>query len=110
MSLLQYLFIIFTVLLLSIGQILFKVAALDFSLSSLLSIKVIFAILVYAVATIMWFMVLKTTPIKVAYPFVGLAFIIVPVLAHFFLQEQLQLNNLLGALVIGLGVLISVFK
>jgi len=110
----QLVFIILTVTALSVGQILFKLAATGFELSasglinSLLNIKLVTALVVYFVATIMWLLVLKVTPLRLAYPFVALAFVIVPVLAHFFLGERINWNTFVGAAFIAFGVWISV--
>jgi drug/metabolite transporter (DMT)-like permease len=115
MSLIQLTFIISTVLALSAGQILFKLAAASFSLSSenllvvLLDIKLIAALFVYLVATVMWLFVLKAMPLRIAYPFVALAFIFVPIMAHVFLGEDLNWNTFLGAAIIAFGVWVSVY-
>lgn len=108
MSFSQFLFIVCAVIMLSIGQILFKNTAVDFSQGHLIPFKLILAVTVYFFATVMWFFVLKVTPLKVAYPFVGLAFILVPFFSYIFLGEDIHRNNILGALVICLGVCISV--
>ena len=104
----------FTVLLLSIGQILFKYAANKMDVQEkglfeglLLNPSFITAIFVYGVATISWMLVLRITPLNVVYPFGALAFIIVPVLAHYFLGESLKWTTLAGAVVIIFGVYIS---
>jgi len=116
MSLYQFIFIILTVAALSAGQILFKMAAtgMDFStggfVSSLLNIKLIIALIVYFIATIMWLIVLKDTPLRIAYPFVSLAFIIVPILAHFVLGESINWNTFAGAGLIAVGVWVSVYQ
>lgn len=115
MSLLQLVFILLTVLALSAGQILFKMASSSFEFSiaglaaSLLNIKLIVALVVYFFATIMWLLVLKVTPLRVAYPFVALAFFIVPILAHFLLNESISWNTFVGAILIALGVWVSVY-
>lgn len=101
---------------LSIGQILFKISAsainLSFSgfINSLLNIKLVIALSVYFIATIMWLLVLKSTPLRVAYPFAALAFFIVPVLAHFLLGENISWNTFVGASLIAIGVWVSVYK
>ena len=88
MSIIQVSFILLTVVALSVGQILFRVAALGFGqsgatgLGQLLTIKLVVALIVYAAATAMWLAVLRTVPLRLAYPFVALAFVLVPVLAH----------------------------
>jgi len=114
MQLSQLALIVLTVIAMSIGQVLFKIVAisLDFSnngiLSNLFNIRLILAIVIYIVATALWILVLKITPLRVAYPFIALAFILVPVLGHFFLGESLSRWTFVGAFVIGLGVWVSV--
>lgn len=116
MALLRAGFILLTVILLSIGQILFKMASnsLDFSftglVSSLLNTRLIIAMFVYFLATMMWLFVLKETPLRSAYPFFALAFFIVPVLSHFLLNEALSWNIFVGAILIAIGVCVSVYQ
>ena len=116
MSLSQIMFISLTVIALSTGQILFKQASttLEFTLSGLwdaaFNIKLIIALVVYAGATVLWLMALKHTPLNLAYPFMAMAFFIVPILAHFFLGESLNWNTFAGALIIAVGVWVSVFQ
>ena len=115
MSLSQLAFIFMTVIALSIGQILFKMVSsgLEFSpmglINGLLNLKFFIAIVVYFVATIMWLFVLKATPLRVAYPFVALSFVIVPILAHFFLGESINWNTFAGAGFILIGIWVSVY-
>lgn len=116
MTLLQLAFILLTVCALAVGQILFKLAAQSISfsrdawLSSLFEPRLLIALVVYAVATVMWLAVLKMLPLRVAYPFVALAFVIVPIMAHFILGEKLSWNTFVGAALIGAGVYVSVMK
>lgn len=116
MSLFQLTFILLTVIALSAGQILFKMAAseLEFSLSgfvaSLLNARLIAALVVYFFATVMWLLVLKATPLRVAYPFAALAFFVVPILAHFLLGESINWNTFAGAGLIAIGVCVSVYQ
>lgn len=116
MALSQLAFIILTVLALSAGQILFKLASdvivwspTGFA-ASLLSPKLIIAMVVYAFATFMWLFALKTVPLRLAYPFMALAFVVVPVLAHCLLGERLGSNTFVGAALIAAGVWVSVYK
>lgn len=108
------LFLIFgTTLALSLGQVLFKLAAVDGGasrslFSMLFSWKMIAALSVYAFATLMWVVALRVVPLTAAYPIVALAYVIVPVLAHFWLGEALSSKVLLGGAVIVFGVWLSV--
>lgn len=116
MSLVHIFLIIFTVFLLSVGQILFKLASSEINLStagfvaSLMSARLAIAFLVYSFATILWLIALKDLPLRVAYPFAALAFFIVPTLAHFLLGETLSWNTYVGAGFIALGVIVSALK
>ena len=116
MSGFQLSLILLTVFLLSVGQILFKLASASLSLTpgewlaSFFSLKLIIALVVYGVATVMWVIALKEVPLRLAYPFVALAFFIVPTLAHFILGEPLNWNTYVGAFIIAIGVYVSVFR
>lgn len=116
MSIFQISLILLTVVLLSLGQILFKLASSDIDLSpagllpSLLSIKIMAAFTVYSIATVLWLIALKDVPLRVAYPFVALAFFIVPTCAHFLLGESLGWHTYVGASIISVGVFVSVFR
>jgi undecaprenyl phosphate-alpha-L-ara4N flippase subunit ArnE len=116
MSLAQLSPIVLTVIALSAGQVLFKMAATGFDFSaagfirSLLNVKLIIALVVYFFATFMWLFVLKATPLRVAYPFTALAFFIVPVLAHFLLEESINWNTFTGAALIAIGIWVSVYR
>ena len=96
------------------GQILFKLAAGDMHSSESWIRQIVFnrymavAMIVYLSATALWVALLRQIPLHVAYPFVALAFVLVPVLGYWFLGEPLRWQSLLGALVIVLGVWISV--
>jgi drug/metabolite transporter (DMT)-like permease len=102
--------------LLAVGQVLFKIAASNIEkntlsfFSAIFSPQLIFALFIYAIATLMWVYALRTTSLKLAYPFVALAFIVVPLLGHWFLNERIGINTIIGAVLIMLGVVVSVYK
>lgn len=116
MTVAQIILVLVTVFLLSIGQILFKLAAPEVVMTpgglvpSLLNWKLFIALIVYCLATALWVVALKDLPLRVAYPFAALAFFIVPTLAHFMLGETVGWNTYAGAFIIALGVIISVSK
>lgn len=113
MSFTSILFTILTVIGLSIGQILFKLAAKNFNSqeplwsTALTNIYLWIALVVYGVSTIFWVLLLRQVPLKFAYPFVGCAFFIVPILAHFFLNETLSWYSIFGAVLIAAGIYVS---
>lgn len=103
------------VFLIAFGQLLFKSAALQWrveglswtSVQSFASTRMLGALVIYAVATILWVYVLRTAPLSSAYLVMSLAFVIVPVLSHFTLGEPLTMNTLVGGGLIVLGIAIA---
>lgn len=92
------------------GQLLFKVAAGRIpAIGGPADVPRMFAdpvlwiaIVLYVFATVLWVALLQRVPLSYAYPFVALAFVLVPLGAYAFLGEQLSLNFFLGsALIIG---------
>ena len=111
MSFNQIILLLLTVVLLSVGQVLFKLVAMEMKnidISSLLQPKLILALFIYGIATVLWIITLRQTPLNIAYPFVGLAFLMVPVLSWFWMNEQISLNTIFGGVIIVIGVWISV--
>jgi drug/metabolite transporter (DMT)-like permease len=104
------------VALLAIGQLLFKVAAMQWrvdgwtlaSVRSFLSGSMLVALFIYAIATILWVYVLRSAPLSIAYPLFSLAFIVTPLAAYLFLGEPLSWRIVGGGIVILVGVLIAV--
>ncbi|MDE2407759.1 MAG: EamA family transporter [Xanthomonadaceae bacterium] len=102
--------ILTTLLLLSLGQVLFKHASSQIVLSqplTWLSLPLLAALAIYAVATVLWLLVLSRVPLSVAFPFYGLAFLLVPALAALILHEPLRWQVLLGGVVILGGIAIT---
>ena len=114
MSWVSILLALVTVIGLSVGQILFKIAAVAMTGSAplwLLALRNGYlwsALLVYGAATVLWIALLRQAPLRLAYPFIGLAFLIVPILAHNFLNEPLRWQSIVGAGFILFGIWISV--
>jgi len=106
--------ILITVVSLAVGQVLFKMAAGELSfapgwqLTILFQPKLVIALFVYAFSTLLWLAVLRITPLKIAYPFVGLAFVLVPVFAHFILGEPIGVKTFIGTGLILAGIWVSV--
>ena len=99
-----------TLLLLSLGQILFKWSSVGLSLRdprSLLSPELFAGLVIYGIATVMWILVLKRMPLSLAFPFYGLTFLLVPVLAHYLLGERIGYQTFLGGAIIMAGVFVT---
>ncbi|MFG0674032.1 EamA family transporter [Delftia sp. WSY_7] len=96
----------------SIGQLLFKKAATAipptpslFDLAFNGWLLVAFAL--YGVTTLAWVWVLRSAPLYLAYPIMGLAFIVVPTLAWLFLNEPMHPKTIIGGLFIAIGITIT---
>lgn len=96
----------------SIGQLLFKKAAA--ALPDVLSLPallqngwLIAALALYGITTLGWVWILRHAPLHLAYPFMGLAFLIVPTLAWLFLGEPLHWRTLAGGALIMAGVALA---
>lgn len=125
MKTIYFLYLLFFVFLMCMGQILFKKTALILSKSYysiniskafeslLILIKIPYfflALIVYASATIFWLFILQKIPLSIAYPFTALAMVIIPILSIFLFQEKLSLNYWIGATLIVIGIFIISVK
>lgn len=113
MSLANILLTILCVACISCGQVLFKVAARsagpggDFLTAARElagSPFLLGGLVVYLGATALWIWLLRTIPLSVAYPFMALAFLFVPILAAVFLGEPLSFKSAFGAVLIVAGI------
>jgi drug/metabolite transporter (DMT)-like permease len=98
---------------LSAGQVLFKLGAASLERDGaptpipLLNAPILAALVIYAISTVFWISALRALPLRLAYPVSALAYVLVPVLGHFFLHEPLSLRTLAGAALIVGGVAIA---
>lgn len=115
MTWLERIMILFTVASLSAGQILFKCSAKAIEgkgffwegVIGLLTNPLFFsALLVYGVATIGWIWVLRTVELNIAYPFVALSFVLVPVASCFLLNEALNSRIWIGGAFLVVGIVV----
>jgi len=100
------------VLSLAVGQILFKSAAMQWhKYSTLIAaqaiIRLVPALIIYALATIAWIWVLQKVSLNVAYPYMALAFVIVPLGSYIFLGETAGLGYWIGSFLIVAGVIVT---
>lgn len=100
------------VLSISVGQILFKKAAGAFAApltwhAFVFNGWLIASLILYGLTTLGWVWILRNVPLHLAYPFMGLAFLIVPTLAWMFLGEPLHWRTLAGGALIMLGVALA---
>ena len=95
------------------GQLLFKMTSVKLQSQSSAGFAALFfepvfilALAIYGGATFLWIYILKSVPLTQAYSFMALTFIIVPLLALFFLGEAITLKYVLGACLIIGGLMI----
>jgi multidrug transporter EmrE-like cation transporter len=58
----------------------------------------------YAVSLVVWLLALSRVDVTVAYPMLSLGYVVVAIVGHFWLQEALTLERILGIVIIMLGV------
>ncbi|HEV2112118.1 MAG TPA: 4-amino-4-deoxy-L-arabinose-phospho-UDP flippase [Gammaproteobacteria bacterium] len=97
------------VVLISIGQILFKYSALrpgpkGSFWALVLNPYLAAAGVIYVVATILWVVQLRYVPLNRAYPLFALAFVIVPLLSNWAFDERLSVPYILGSALVVAGV------
>ena len=102
------------VVLLLCGQLLFKYGARNREVSSVTDVvklmfspPILIAVVVYAVATLLWIYILTKIPISYAYPIQALAFPLVVVMSSFLFNEKIPTNRWIGIGIIILGVLVA---
>lgn len=100
------------VLCISVGQLMFKQAANALPAQAqltdwLFNGWLIASLTLYALTTLGWIWILRHAPLHIAYPFMGLAFLIVPLLAWALLDEPLTWQTLTGGVLILAGVTLA---
>ena len=104
--------LIFTPVLIAGGQILFKQAGarLQASGAPFVSLaadpRFVAAVAIYGAATLLWVQVLRSVPLTYAYSFMALTYVMVPLMAVFWLGETLTLRYALGAALVAIGLIV----
>lgn len=95
------------------GQVLFKLASARLDQVSpegfarlFLDPMFVVAVVIYGLATFIWVYVLRSVPLSIAYSFMSVTYILVPVLSAIFLGEGLTFRSLAGATLIIAGLLV----
>ena len=65
------------------------------------------AVALYAASTLLWVRILSTIPLNRAYPFVALAFVLVPAAGYLFFNESITARYALGTALIVAGVVVA---
>ena len=112
----SWILVLGTVIGLSIGQVLFKMGAQRLNanahegLIAWFNWPTVAAVILYGVTTLLWIGALRTLPLRIAYPAIALCYLIVPLLAHFFLREPLTARVIAGGLIILAGVIVATWS
>ena len=107
----SYIYLFGNILLLIVGQVLFKIGLNNIGGISLLNIwRIIFSpyiiigLFLYVVATGLWFIVLSKMPLSIAYPSQSMAYVFGIVLAWLIFGETITATRWVGVGVICVGV------
>ncbi|WP_442602021.1 EamA family transporter [Paenibacillus sp. KN14-4R] len=107
-KLLSYGLLSSNIILLVIGQILFKIGLQQSGglqwVKLILSPAIWSGLMLYGIATIVWFIVLSRLPLSVAYPMQSLAYVLAMFPAVWLFGEELTLTKVAGVIVILFGV------
>lgn len=96
----------------AVGQILFKLSAMEWHRAgTLLDVKaalvLLAALALYGITTLAWVWVLQKADLGKIYPLMALAFAIVPVGSYFVFGERFSLQYVLGVLLIIAGIVLT---
>ena len=95
------------------GQVLLKYAMIkhgpiDFSFRGLFGLitepRLLFALVLYAAALLMWLHVLSKISLSTAYPMLAITYVIVPLLSLAFFGERIQQPQIIGICLVLVGV------
>lgn len=111
----NYIIILLVVLILAIGQLLFKTVSNRlgddrfYALTTDYGTLAIFltSLAVYGVATIGWIWALRQVPLSTAYLFMSLGFILVPTASHFIFGDPLNMRIAISIVLIISGILVA---
>lgn len=107
----QYALLITVAVIISAGQVLFKVASAPFAQglgwrAVIFSPALLSALVLYGLGTALWIAVLARVDLSRAYPFAALSFVLVPLLSHFLLGERIGPAYLAGVAFLAVGVVL----
>lgn len=114
-----YLLIVINIGLMSIGQLLFKKAAIFINLNGehlnlltkyLLNPWFYGAVFSFGMSTFVWVQILTQMKLSVAYPILSVSYIVTAIGAFYFFGEKLNNFNLIGILFIMIGISFISFK
>nr|WP_028598921.1 EamA family transporter [Paenibacillus pasadenensis] len=113
----SYFILMLNIIFLVMGQMLFKFGLNKIGGVSILTAwKAVFnpfiftGLILYVIATLLWFVVLSRLPLAVAYPMQTLAYVLGIIMAVLLFHEQVSLIKWFGMLVIIVGVVLIAWE
>lgn len=105
------------IILMAVAQIFFKKSGVFFANNKDLSFIYRFAInpyfyvaiFIFAIATIIWVVILSKERLSIVYPILSLAYVVAAILGSFFLNEKITALNFIGVLIIIAGVFLVTY-
>ncbi len=112
---LPYILTFATVILLAVGQVLFKLTAqkmsgkpiLEALATSTVLLPFAIALAIYGIATMLWILALRDLPLGRAYFLMSLSFLIVPTISVLVFAEQFTPGFAVGGALIVAGILVT---
>lgn len=100
------------VVIIASGQLLFKIAANALKAAgTLFDLTVLMAfgsaVTIYAVATVLWMVILQDAPLSRAYPYMALSFVLVALASWFFFRESISTGQIAGLSLIVAGLMVT---
>jgi len=99
-----------TVILISLGQVLFKLSSKDLKVENvhdiigfILGKYLILALIIYIISTVLWIVTLSKMDLGYSYLLLSLSYPFVLILSHLFLQEEISSYKLVSILLIVLA-------
>jgi multidrug transporter EmrE-like cation transporter len=68
--------------------------------------KLWIGLVLFGISALFWLVVLSRVPLSVAYPFVGISYVLIVLFARVFLNEHVPLSRWIGVLIVALGIAI----
>lgn len=118
----NFIFIISSVLLNALAQILLKAGMKQFgnidlknniintSISIALNPYIITGFISYGISILLWLWVLSKVDVSLAYPFQALGYIVVTILAWLIFQENISFTRIIALIFITIGLIILAFS
>ncbi|UWG96915.1 SMR family transporter [Dehalobacter sp. DCM] len=109
-----YLLALISIALGSVGQFGLKLASEELETGSgiwnliltAINTKMVLSISCFVISMVLWIFVLRKLELSIAYPMVSMGYIFVMLLSFFFLQEQIDIQKLIGTGLIVSGVVV----